>query len=92
MMEAIESVVSEEHEMSLRARGKGPVPSRVPGSFVVDMLEETGTMGRGEAELLLSWFEWVELEVRGEPGLLEGIDRLRGAVMKAAACGAGRVA
>ena len=40
--------------------------------------------------MLLSWFEWVEVEARGVPRLLEGLDRLRGTVMKAAA--AGRVA
>ena len=61
-----------------------PVPARVPGAFVVNLLEETGCFDRGEAELLLSWFEWVEMEVRGFPDLLEGICRLRGAVMKAA--------
>jgi hypothetical protein len=86
MMEAMETVC---------ARDAGtvgmPVPRKVPGSFVVDLLEETGTIERDEAELLLSWFEWVELEARGEPRLLEGLDRLRGAVMKAAACAAGRV-
>jgi hypothetical protein len=48
-------------------------------------------MDRGEAEVLLSILEWVEVEVRGFPDLLEGLRRLRGAVMKAAACGAGRV-
>ena len=37
----------------------------------------------GEAELLLSIFEWVE--VQGCPKLLEGLCRLLGAVMKAAA-------
>ena len=64
-----------------------PVPARVPGAFVVDLLEETGRFDRGEAELLLSWFEWVEVEVRGFPDLLEGLCRLRGAVMKAAVGG-----
>ena len=58
------------------------VPARVPGAFVVDLLEDTGRFDRGEAELLLSW---VEVEVRGVPDLLEGLCRLRGAVMKAAA-------
>jgi len=67
-------------------KGTG-VPVKVPGAFVVDLLEDTGTFERGEVELLLSWFEWVELEVRGVPRLLEGLCRLRGAVMKAAAAG-----
>ena len=52
-----------------------PVPARVPGAFVVDLLEDTGRFDRGEAELLLTWLEWVEVEVRGFTDLLE---RLRG--------------
>jgi hypothetical protein len=58
MNEAVESLcVSEEVNEVV------PVPARVPGTFVVDLLEETGRFDRGEAELLLSWFEWVEMEV-----------------------------
>jgi len=53
-----------------------PVPARVPGAFFVDLLEDTGRMDRGEAELLLSWVEWVEVEARGVPALLEGLCRL----------------
>ena len=63
------------------------MPSREPGEFWVDLLEDTGPMDRGEAELLLSWCEWVEVEARGAPDMLEGLRRLRGAVMKAAAVG-----
>jgi hypothetical protein len=63
----------------------------VPGAFVVDLVEDTGMMDMGEAECLLSILEWVEVEVRGFPDLLEGLCLLRGAVMKAVACGAGRV-
>ena len=81
MNEAVESVCVSEYDDG------APVPARVPGAFVVDMHEETGRMDRGEAELLLSWFEWVEREVRGFPKVLEGLARLRGAVMKAAAVG-----
>jgi hypothetical protein len=62
-----------------------PMPERVPGAFLVDLLGDTGRMERREVELLLSWFEWVELEARGFPRLLEGLCRLRGAVMKAGA-------
>ena len=51
---------------------------------MVDLLEETGRFDREEAELLLSW---VEVEVRGVPAMLEGLCRLRGAVMKAAVVG-----
>ena len=42
-----------------------PVSAKVPGAFVVDLLEETGRMDRGEAELLLSILEWVEVEALG---------------------------
>jgi hypothetical protein len=63
------------------------VPAVVPGEFVIYLLEDTGMMDRGEAELMLSWFEWVEVEAQGFPDLLEGLGRLRGAVMKAAAVG-----
>jgi len=51
----------------------------------VDLIEDIGPVGRGEAELLLSWFEWVEVEAQGFPDLLEGLQRLRGTVMKAGA-------
>jgi len=44
-------------------------------------------MERVEAELLMSWFEWVEVEAQGVDDLVEGLHRLRGAVMKAAAMG-----
>ncbi len=50
-----------------------PVPAKVPGAFVVDLLEDTGRFDRGEAELLLSIFEWVEVEALGAPRLLEGL-------------------
>jgi len=39
-----------------------PVPKDVPGDFVVDLLEDTGMMDRGEAEVLMSIFAWVEVE------------------------------
>ena len=81
MNEAMDSVIVSESDEGT------PVPARVPGAFVVDLLEETGRMDRGEAEVLLSILEWVEVEARGFPDLLEGLCRLRGAVMKAAAAG-----
>ena len=65
-----------------------PIPPRAPGDFVVDLLSPTGPLGREEAGLLLTWLEWVEAEA-GEADLLEGIARLRGAVMKAATAGEG---
>ena len=49
MNEAIENLV-----VSETVEGVVPVPARVPGAFVVDLLEDTGRMGRGEAEMLLS--------------------------------------
>lgn len=68
------------------ARGE-PVPAGVPGEFVIYLLEDTGMMDRGEAELLMAIFAWIEVEAQGFPDLLEGLSRLRGAVMKAAAVG-----
>ena len=84
MNEAMESVIVSE---TLNDSNGTPVPVKVPGAFVVDLLEETGRMDKGEAEVLLSILEWVEVEARGFPDLLEGLCRLRGAVMKAAAAG-----
>jgi hypothetical protein len=53
----------------------------------VDLLEATGPVGQREAEVLLSILEWVEVEASREARLLEGVRRLRGAVMKAGAVG-----
>jgi hypothetical protein len=90
---AVDNDVSQEREMPLRGRraslpchdgvdsGTGPEPR----GFVVDLLEDTGPFKRSEAEPLLSWLEWVEAV--GEEDLLEGLRRLRGAVVKAAAVG-----
>ena len=58
-------------------------------SIVVDLLEDTGMMDRGEAELLMSWLEWVEMEVQGYEGLLEGLSTLKGALMAAATSAVG---
>jgi hypothetical protein len=69
-------------EPSPRSDDGGPVPTRAPGDFVVDLLSPTGPLDREEAGLLLSWLGWVEAEAR-EADLLEGLDRLRGAVMNA---------
>ncbi len=69
--------------------GRGPVPANVPGEFVVylgtdDVAERLDV---ATAQLLLTWIEWVEAEVWGYPSLLEGLYRLRGAVMVAAVVG-----
>jgi len=47
------------------------VPVTVRNAFVVDLLGDTGRFDRGEAEVLLSWFEWFEVEARRFPTLLE---------------------
>jgi hypothetical protein len=101
--EAVETVVVREtDDMPLRGRcahahlpcqdrqgveETSGTPARVPGAFVVDLLEDTGMMDRVEAELLMSWIKWVEVEARGFPDLVEGLCRLRWAVIKAAAVG-----
>ena len=58
-----------------------PVPAVVPGEFVVDLLEDTGMMDMEEAGVMLSILEWVEVEAQGVDDLVEGLSRLRGAVM-----------
>jgi hypothetical protein len=42
------------------------------------------------AELLLSWIEWVEVEVRAFPEVMERLRLLRGAVMVAGSAVLGR--
>ena len=68
-----------------------PVPAAVPGEFVVylgtDDVPEA--LEAGMAELLLTWIEWVEVEVRGIDHFVEELHRLRGAVMAAATSAVG---
>ncbi len=64
-----------------------PVPAAVPGEFVIYLGVDTGMMDSGEAELLMSALAWVEVEAQGDSDLVEGLSRLKGAVMKAAAVG-----
>ena len=63
-----------------------PVPASVPGEFVVylgtDDVPEA--LEAGMTELLLTWIDWVEVEVRGFDHFVEELRRLRGAVMVAA--------
>ena len=69
----------------------GPIPPTVPGEFVVELgavvsaepLEglEEGLTDLGPA-VVLSWLEWVEVELRGFDDLLEHLRLLRGAVMR----------
>ena len=77
-----------------------PLPPTVPGEFVVhlgagwggslhDLADEMGSFELGAeaaAAVLLSLIEWAEVEVQGFDDLLEGLRRLRGAVMVAAVC------
>jgi hypothetical protein len=75
----------------------GPVPPSVPGEFVVCLgavvsggtlrgLKE-GMAVLGGAGVVLSWLEWVEVEVRGFDDVVEGLRLLRGVVMSVAAVG-----
>ena len=81
-----------------------PVPANVPGDFTVRLgdvmpgwvmegLEaEFGKYG-GVAEAVsgfLSAMHWVEVEVQGLDDLLEGLARLKGALMAVGASGVGR--
>ena len=81
-----------------------PVPECIPGDFtvvigdvmpgwVMEGLEaEFGKYG-GVAEAVsgfLSWMHWVEVEVQGVDDLLEGLSRLKGALMAVGASGVGR--
>jgi hypothetical protein len=73
-----------------RGRGEeanGPVLASVPGDFVVYLGADDvpDRLDRGLASLLLTWIDWVEVEVLGFPELLERMRRLRGAVMTASA-------
>ncbi len=81
-----------------------PVPECIPGDFTVrlgDVLPrwvmegleaEFGKYG-GVTEAVsgfLSWMHWVEVEVQGMDDLLEGLSRLKGALMAVGASGVGR--
>ena len=71
-----------------------PVPPTVPGDFVVYLGADDvpDRLDRGLASLLLTWIDWVEVEVRGfDDGLVEGLHLLRGAVMSVAAAVAGEL-
>ncbi len=66
-----------------------PVPAGVPGEFViylgVDDVPER--LEAGMVEVLLTWLEWVEVELQGFEDLVEELHGLRGAVMVAAVAG-----
>ena len=93
MNEAMENVcVSDATEV-------GPVPACVPGDFTVrlgDVLpdcvlrglrEEFRVFGGapGAVSCFLTWMHFVEREARRLPELLEGLGRLKGALMAVAA-------
>ena len=68
------------------------VPVGVPGEFVVylGVDDVSERLEAGMAELLLTWLEWVEVEIQGvDDGLVEELERLRGAVMLAGLAGGG---
>ena len=50
-------------------------------------VHQDGVSDDGMARLLLSWIDWVEVEVQGVPDLVEELRMLRGAVMVAALVG-----
>ncbi len=74
-----------------------PVPSRVPGEFTVRLGEGWGGSlhdlasglcewelgSAGAVGMLLSWLEWVEVEIGAFPDLVDSLHLLRGAVMTA---------
>ncbi len=81
-----------------------PVPECIPGDFtvvigdvmpgwVMEGLEEEFGKYAGVAEAVsgfLSWMHWVEVEVQGFDDLLEGLARLKGALMAVGASGVGK--
>ena len=81
-----------------------PVPAVAPGDFDVrigegwggslhDLAGELADWGHGPGaavELLLTWCEWVEVEVRAFPEVMERVRLLRGAVMVAGSAVLGR--
>jgi hypothetical protein len=90
MNEAVENVCVEENVSDV-----GPEPPSVPGDFTIrlgDMMagqvleeleEKFGKFGgvAGAASGFLSVMHWVEEEVRRYPDPLEGLGRLKGALM-----------
>ena len=81
-----------------------PVPPVAPGDFTVllgavmegetqrGLEEEMAALGGAEAATagLLSWLEWIEVEVREFPDLVDDLLMLRGAVLAVAASMVGR--
>ncbi len=82
----------------------GPVPGTVPGDFtvmigdimpgwVMEGLEAEFAKFDGASEAVsgfLSWMHWVEVEVQGMDDLLEGLSRLKGALMAVGAAVEGK--
>ena len=99
MNEAIENVV-----VSVSTNDAVPVPAVAPEDFDVRIGEGWGGSlhdlagglaewrpGAGAAvELLLTWIEWVEVETRAFPDVMERRRLLRGAVMVAGSAVLGR--
>ena len=90
MNEAVESVIVHETTDDV-----DPAPACAPGDFTVrlgdvmpawvmrELEQEFAKCGgvAGAATGFLSTVHWVEAEVRGFPDLLEGLGRLKGALM-----------
>ena len=98
MNEAMENVCVIEHV------DDGPVPPVAPGDFTVllgavmagetlrGLEEEMAALGGAEVATagLLSWLDWVEVELRGFEELVEDLRMSRGAVMAVATSMVGR--
>ena len=64
----------------------------MPGYVLEELEEEFAKIGgvAVAASVFLSWMHWVEEEVRGLPDLLEGLARLKGALMAVGAAVEGK--
>jgi hypothetical protein len=99
MNESVERVV-----VSEKLNDVVPVPAKAPGEFTVrlgegwggslhdlaDGLSEWELGAEAAVGLLLTWLEWVEVEVGRFPDLVERVRLLRGAVMTAGSAVLGR--
>ena len=79
-------VMRKMNESEIETEGVAPMPAAVPGEFVIYLGVDDVPEGleAGMVELLLTWLEWVEVELQGFDDLVEELHRLRGAVMVAA--------
>ena len=82
-------VMEKANESRIETEVVAPVPAAVPGEFVIYLGVDDVPEGleAGMVEVLLTWLEWVEVELQGFDDLVEELHRLRGAVMVAAVAG-----